>query len=71
MPSAEVLIGVVIILGALVLGWAARPRAAGFARRAMSKPSVEPYFPIIIAALLVLGAIFIALGLEVPLGPPS
>jgi hypothetical protein len=71
MASMEVIIGVVVILGALVLGWAGRPSAAGFTRRAMSMPSVEPYFPIIVAGLLVTGAIFIALGLGLSLGPPS
>ena len=71
MATTEVTIGVVLILVALWLAWAMRPSSGGVVHKMMLLPSVEPYSPIIVMLMIVAGAILIAIGFDVQIGPPG
>lgn len=71
MATTEVIIGVVLILAAIWLAWAMRPSSGGVVHRMMLLPTIEPYSPIIVLMLLLAGAILIAIGLGVEIGPPN
>jgi len=68
MQSAEFILGVAVIVGALSLFWFCRPSASSFIRNVAAHPLIEPYFPVIIMALVVVGAIVTALALGVDVG---
>ena len=69
MASTEVVIGVAVILLALFLAWSARVKVAGIGRRIMFLPYMEPIFPVVLLGLVMTGAVLIAIGLGIPLGP--
>ena len=69
MESLELIVGVTLILGTLLFSWIARPSATGVARQLVAHPLLEPYYPIVLMALLLASALLIALGFGVPLGP--
>jgi len=71
MATTEVIIGVALILVALWLAWAMRPSSGGVVHRMMLLPSVEPYSPIIVMLMILAGAILIAIGFDVQIGPPG
>ena len=71
MATTEVIFGVVLILAALWLAWAMRPSSGSVVHRMMLLPRVEPYSPIIVMLMLLAGAILIAIGLDVQIGPPD
>ena len=61
MASAELILGVAVIIVAAWFLWAARPSATGPVRRLASLPLIEPYFIVFIMALILAAAILIAL----------
>jgi hypothetical protein len=58
--SAEFILGIALIIGALALGWSARLGVTGPVRRIAMMPVVEDYFVIVLLIAIVAGGVLIA-----------
>ena len=65
MASIDFISGVALVIGALWLGWAARPSATGPVRRFAMMRLVEEYFVILLLAAIMAGAVLIAVAFGV------
>jgi amino acid transporter len=61
--------GFVIVAIGLYMFWGARPSATGPIRRFAFSPYMEPIYPVIAMSVVLIGAVLIAAGFGLPVGP--